>query len=270
MKQLLLVWLLCGCQCEVKLETRSQPSGSGSVPLKLQPVPNPVIPIVVKPAAVVAEHSLDVDGGAEAVHNIELAAQKLDGLVIPPGGQFSYNHQVGERTEANGFQVAKVLFEGVPTQDLGGGVCQVSTALYVALMKGGYQVTERHPHTRPRPYALPGMDSSINWPDLDLRLTNNDSQEVTIRAGLEGRRLTVKLESGKVPPKLKTRWVSSVEVPFEIRRVESKYAARVIRHRRGEPGTPGTRVWEYEGRILTVRSEYRPITEVLVVPATEP
>lgn len=223
---------------------------------------DPIVPVLM------LTKSVKIGAGPEVLTNVTLAASKIDGLGVLPGERFSYNDAVGERTEARGFKIAKTLFEGAETKDLGGGVCQVSTALYVALMYGGYKVTERHPHSRPRDYVPPGMDSSVNWRDLDLKFVNDDTRPLIIHAAVKDGEVSISLETLKPAPNVTTRWVGYQPTPFETRRIESAVLKKVYRHREGLPGSPGFRVWSYDGGPgLSVPSVYKPIMEVLVVPA---
>lgn len=255
--------VLASCQCRAEFRHESAP-----VPSNKRVDPKPIAPEEPKPPATVSSHTLTIGTGAGTLDNVRLAAASIDGLVVKAGSRFSFNEVVGQRTAERGYKVATTLFEGAETKDLGGGVCQVSTALYVALMYGGYKVLERHPHSTPRPYAWPGMDSSINWPDLDLRFENDDSHDVTIRAKVEGQDLTVTLESPKEPPTVNTWWVEEYPKPFETRHLKSQQASKPYTHRKGREGTPGIRVWYYRGgQKLHVRSEYKPVLEVVIVPA---
>lgn len=232
------------------------------------PVPAPPVETAyVEKVPAVSEHTLTVGTDSGVRENVRLAVEKIDGYLVAPGASFSFNTVVGQRTADRGFRIGTTLFEGVASKDLGGGVCQVSTALYVALMYGGYKILERHPHSTPRSYVPIGMDSSINWPDLDLRFENNDSHPVTIRATLKGPDLTVTLESLKAPRHVVTWWADSAPTPFETRRVQSTMAKAPHIFRKGHLGNPGLRIWEAKGfPQIQVPSTYKPVLEVWVVP----
>lgn len=129
--------------------------------------------------------------------NIALAAAKLNGTVIPAGGTFSFNASVGERTRANGFCEAPVIFEGDFVSGVGGGVCQASTTVYNAALLAGMQIEEYHPHSLPVGYVEPSFDAMVSGKSADLRFSNRTNSPVYLicRAG-EGR-ITVSIYGKK-------------------------------------------------------------------------
>lgn len=124
-------------------------------------------------------------------HNIRLAASKLDHLFIRPKETISFNELVGPRTASKGFRVARVLVQGQFTQDFGGGVCQVSGTLYLAALQAGMEVVQRHRHSRPVAYLPPGLDATVNFGYLDLKLRNPFDTPLYLRTFVKGGRLTV-------------------------------------------------------------------------------
>ncbi|HNX75733.1 MAG TPA: VanW family protein [Candidatus Rifleibacterium sp.] len=106
--------------------------------------------------------------------NLELASQKIDGLIIPPGGKFSFNKVVGPRTSENGFKKAGVISQGKVIPGLGGGICQVSTTLYRVILMSGMKIDERHNHSiyDGIDYADRGLDAAVSWGSKDFRFTN--------------------------------------------------------------------------------------------------
>lgn len=123
------------------------------------------------------------------VHNIRLAVQKLDGQVLPPGATLSFNQAVGSRQKADSaFEPAPVFSDKGRVRALGGGVCQVSSTLYSAVLLTDLQVHERHAHAMPVPYLTPGLDATISNV-LDLKIRNPHPFALQIRMNVEGRRL---------------------------------------------------------------------------------
>ena len=94
--------------------------------------------------------------------NIKIAANLLDGITVQAYGEFSFNKAVGERTKAAGFQQAKIIVNGEYVEGVGGGVCQVSTTLYNAVLKAGLEVTEFHPHSLAVGYIAPSRDAMVS------------------------------------------------------------------------------------------------------------
>ncbi|MBS1721779.1 MAG: VanW family protein [Armatimonadetes bacterium] len=105
-------------------------------------------------------------------HNAVLAARKLDGRVIPPGQQLSFNDAVGSWSRDQGYLRAPVSFSGTLVSAWGGGVCQTSTTLYNAALLAGMEVIERHHHVFAANYVPPGRDAAVAFPKIDLRIRN--------------------------------------------------------------------------------------------------
>ncbi|MCI8424508.1 MAG: VanW family protein [Adlercreutzia sp.] len=131
--------------------------------------------------------------------NIRLGAEAIDGVVIQPGEEFSFNDVVGDTTSENGYQEAPVINNGEVAQGDGGGVCQVSTALYNAAVKADLEITERHPHSVPSDYAPIGLDATIVYGTFDLRIRNNTDHPVTIHAKAVGQTVDVSITGDPLP-----------------------------------------------------------------------
>lgn len=125
--------------------------------------------------------------------NLLLAASALHGLVVEPGGEFSFNRAVGQRTAARGYRVAIVFEDGEQALGLGGGVCQVSSTVYQAARKAGMTITERHPHSLPVSYAKAGGDAAVAWGALDLRWRNGTALPVQLACQLKDGQLSVRI-----------------------------------------------------------------------------
>jgi vancomycin resistance protein YoaR len=109
---------------------------------------------------------------AARTFNLRIAASKLDGQVLLPGEIFDFNEQVGPRDEANGYKVAPVIAEGELVDGIGGGTCQISGTLHGAAFFAGLGITERYPHTRPSGYIKLGLDATVVYPTINLRIQN--------------------------------------------------------------------------------------------------
>ena len=92
---------------------------------------------------------------AERKHNIILASKSIDNTFIDVGGEFSFNLVVGDRTEKRGYKKSKIIINGDFADGIGGGVCQVSTTLYNAVLLAGLEIIEYHPHSLPVSYVAP-------------------------------------------------------------------------------------------------------------------
>ncbi|HHW91590.1 MAG TPA: vanomycin resistance protein VanB [Firmicutes bacterium] len=122
-----------------------------------------------------------VDDRLERVHNIQLATQLVNGMVLAPGEEFSFNGIVGIPTEARGFQKAPVIDDsGEFSQSVGGGICQVSSTLYQAASAAGLEIVERHGHSQPVDYTPPGTDATVVPGEKDLRFCNSRERPLVI------------------------------------------------------------------------------------------
>ena len=125
--------------------------------------------------------------------NVELAAERIDGVIVQPGEGFSFSGTILARTRANGYVEAPIFVRGQESTGIGGGVCQVSSTLYAAMLDAELPATERHPHSRRVDYLPKGMDATIAGNYLDLKFTNTFSQPLMIQATAENGELVVSL-----------------------------------------------------------------------------
>ena len=119
------------------------------------------------------------------LHNIKVASQKLNGVIIPPGEEFSFNQALGEVSQATGYKPAFIIKNGQTILGDGGGVCQVSTTLFRAALNAGLQITERKPHSYRVSYyeqdAPPGLDATVFAPYADLKFINDTPAHILIQ-----------------------------------------------------------------------------------------
>jgi vancomycin resistance protein YoaR len=104
--------------------------------------------------------------------NLKLAASKINGTVLQPHQEWSFNGQVGERSEKEGYKIAHVITAGEMVDGLAGGTCQISTTLFGAAFFAGLDIPKTTNHSRPSVYTPLGFDSTVVWPDTDLVLKN--------------------------------------------------------------------------------------------------
>ena len=123
--------------------------------------------------------------------NVRLAAEAINGTVIKPGQEFSFNGTVGQRTEAKGYKGAAAYNNGEVVQEIGGGVCQVSTTLYNAVFKAGLTISSRRYHTFEPSYVTPGRDATVSWDQPDFKFINNSSTAIGLRASYADQKVTV-------------------------------------------------------------------------------
>lgn len=129
-------------------------------------------------------------------NNINLAINALDGLVILPGEEFSFNKTTGNRTIERGYKPAGAYRNGEFVEEPGGGVCQVSSTLYNALIFAGIKTTERHPHSFEPSYVIPGEDAMVSYDGYsgpDLKFVNTEKTSVAVRAVFQDKKITISM-----------------------------------------------------------------------------
>lgn len=127
------------------------------------------------------------------VNNIELAVAALNETVIQPGEVFSFNGITGDTENDERYEVAPTVYGNEIAYARGGGICQVSTALYVAALEADMEIVERHPHSMVVDYAPIGLDATLVYGIMDLRLKNTTDEPMKIVAASEGQTVTIKI-----------------------------------------------------------------------------
>ncbi len=147
-------------------------------------------------------------------HNIALAASAIDGFVLQPGEVFSFDKALGPRRKSQGYKDARVISGGKSVPGVAGGICQVSTTVYNAVLRAGLEIIERHPHSQPVDYVPPGLDATVSEEaGLDLRFKNQLDVPVTLGVRMEGARLIAEVRAGLL-------MLRNVEVTTEVLDVE--------------------------------------------------
>ncbi len=213
-------------------------------------------------------------------NNIDLALQQFNGLSIAPGQQVSFNQTTGERTAAKGYQSAGVILNGVSAEDIGGGICQVSSTLFNAVIRAGLQIDVRNPHSWPSDYIAAGMDAMVDWPSADLVFTNNSESTVYMAAFFDwpSRKLTVQVYGVPIyDPSLKVelRAEKYEDIPQPEDRYtfdDGMYSDDIIVERKGRAGSRWhtfLQFFDEEGNLveekLAYNSTYRAIASKITV-----
>ena len=114
--------------------------------------------------------------------NINIACEKINGTVLEPGETFSFNKTVGERTTKNGFKEALIYNGGEVDYGLGGGICQISSTLYNAVLNANLDIVERKNHSMTVSYLPIGQDASVSYGSVDFKFTNSRTYPIKIVA----------------------------------------------------------------------------------------
>ena len=146
--------------------------------------------------------------------NLKLASNKINGTVILPNEEFSYNKVVGERTISAGYKMAATYSNGQVVDGLGGGICQISSTLYDAVVMANLNVTTRRSHQFVTSYVPAGKDATVVWGAQDFKFVNSRKYPVRIVATVEGGVATVQI------------WGIKEEVEYNIS-IETKKVATI-------------------------------------------
>jgi vancomycin resistance protein YoaR len=210
--------------------------------------------------------------------NIDTAAARLDGVVLLPHELFSFNAAVGPRTVENGFSRGWEIFKGEMVEGIGGGTCQVASTFHAAAFLAGLDVVERLPHSRPSAYITMGLDATVVYPIVDLKVRNPYDFPVVVHSHVQGNTVIFELLGKDRPARVLFKREIVATRPF-ARKVEEKKGMprdRVVRKQHGIPGykIKRTRMIAYGDG--SARKEenvdiYWPTFELyLVAPGTDP
>ncbi len=151
--------------------------------------------------------------------NLDVAIRTIGARTLEPGATFSLNATLGRRTLARGYRRARGYSgTGAEVSEIGGGLCMLSTALYLAFARAGLEIVERHPHLRPVAYAEPGLDATVNFPYKDLKVRNHSDRPVRLRVFRSGRLLAAEVRV-VLEPNVELRLdrvVSRAEIPGQV------------------------------------------------------
>ena len=207
--------------------------------------------------------------------NIALAISLINGTCLEPGETFSFNETVGQRTTARGFKTAPAYSSGEVTQEVGGGICQVSTTLFNAAVKANLTITERNAHSLTVSYVDVGKDAAVDWGNKDLKFTNTTGDKVYIccylsddkrvHFGIFGKLLpdgmTITLESQKTGD-------VDYETEYRVNFTMASGSTKVVQN--GKKGTSAVTYkvyWDADGNELyreqLCKSNYRATKEII-------
>lgn len=216
--------------------------------------------------------SLFGEGAGRAV-NIARAASKLDGLVLAPGAELSFNDVVGPRTLEAGFGHAPEIVGDEMQDGIGGGTCQVASTLHAAAVFGALEMVERHAHGRPSSYTKLGLDATVSYPTTDLRIRNALPFPVIVHAFLP-RKTAVRVELLGGDPIARVDYLYGIDRTVDfVRRLTPRRWMKPGAFYRKQKGIRGYQVSSWakatyaDGRVEVRHwfSDYRPTPEVFWV-----
>ena len=219
----------------------------------LSDVPNRMcIPMVEVPASVTTEaaQSLAFDTiigecttkfvGTEKNRSVNLtaAAKAMDRKVIRPGETFSFNDTVGPREPGTGYKDAYVIVNGEYVQGTGGGVCQVSSTLFNAVLLGNLTILERVPHAVAISYVPQGQDATVNYPNIDFKFKNNTANMLYLRTEIKPGILSIRIWGKKTDKSVRIERQVEKEMDYKTeKRLDPNLASgRIVQEQAGSKG----------------------------------
>ena len=169
---------------------QSEAVDSGPVP---QTEPQEPQPEAVEGTVIGHYQAISQSTDANRAENLRLAAEAVDGTVIEPGETFSFNECVGDVEQDPRYRNASIIEGNEMVDGAGGGICQVSTSLYIAALKADLEIVERHPHSVASDYAPIGLDATLVYGVMDLRIKNAGDAPVRIEASAVGQTVEVSI-----------------------------------------------------------------------------
>lgn len=170
--------------------------------------------------------------------NLTAAAKAIDRKVLQPGEIFSFNETVGPRKPETGYKDAYVIINGEYVQGTGGGVCQVSSTLYNAVLLANIGIAERMPHAVAVSYVPTGQDATVNYPNIDFKFKNDTANVLYIRSEVKSGSLTLRIWGKKSNQSVRLERQVEKEMPFQIEKRPDPTlpAGRVIQDQTGSKG----------------------------------
>jgi vancomycin resistance protein YoaR len=136
-------------------------------------------------------------GTWDRITNLRLGVTLLDGTLVQPGGTFSLNGAIGERTLERGFRPAPVIIGTKYAEEVGGGTSQIATTVFNAAWEAGVRITERNPHSLYISRYPLGRDATVYWPSLDLKFENDTKSWILVKGFVESDGIRVALYGGE-------------------------------------------------------------------------
>jgi vancomycin resistance protein YoaR len=224
-------------------------------------------------------------GTADRITNLRLGVTLLDDTLVAPGGTFSLNGVLGERTAERGFRPAPVIIGTSYEEEIGGGTSQVATTVFNAAWEAGLRITERNPHSLYISRYQLGRDATVYWPSLDLKFVNDTKAWVLVKGFVEADGISVVIYGGEDRRVESSAGTREITGPVPVKRVLDptlEKGKRVVVSEGTEPSrTTVTRtVYGADGEVLrsetwttSYRGETREVrigTKVAQPPAKKP
>lgn len=207
-------------------------------------------------------------------YNISVAAAAMDNLLVPPGEVVSFNAIVGPRDSTAGYREAPIIIDNQFEDGMGGGVCQVSSTLYNAVLLANLEIVERANHSLPVTYVPVGLDATVVYGAVDFKFKNNTGSYIFIKRSIGRGRLTFKVygDTSRQRRVEVHSWITETIEPRVVREEDPnlKVGEEVVKQKglKGYKARAERWVWQNDGSIVKEplpSSHYRPLDRIIAV-----
>lgn len=176
--------------------------------------------------SIVSSFSTNFSGSPEGrITNIQIATNTLNGILLMPGDTFSFNKIIGSSTTDKGYKEAPIIINNKLEKGIGGGLCQVSTTLYNAVIRTNVKSIERVNHSLPPAYIDPGFDATVSYNDVDYKFKNTLSYPMYIEGYSSDGKIVFNIYSNSSLNKIKYNLVNEIYDKTEPKKVEEPDAS---------------------------------------------
>lgn len=209
--------------------------------------------------------------------NLKIATSKINGVILAPGEVFSYNKTLGKRTIDAGYKAAGTYIGGKVVDDVGGGICQVSSTLYNAALLSNLDIVSRTNHGFTTSYSRPGRDATVYYGAIDFKFKNTNNYPIKIVASTSNgiQRVSIYgINEEKTTVKVTTHIHNVIKPPVEIKEVQGKepgYEKVISSGQEGYDVSVYREVFVHgvsKGKKFVSKDSYRPMAKVIERAAT--
>lgn len=209
----------------------------------------------------------------DRTYNLKLGAEAINGYVVAPGEVFSFNEVVGPRDARQGYREAPVIIKNELVPGIGGGICQVSSTLYNAVLLAGMDPVERSNHSLPSAYVGLGRDATVVYGSIDFKFKNTRPEPVMLGSRVHGNALTIAIFGTPREEKVEITTTVQEEIPFPVLFQEDP-TLKPGEDKLKQEGKPGykvvvrRRIWRGDRLVrdeILSRDTYQPQPEVHLV-----
>lgn len=188
---------------------------------------------------IIGEFTTEFDSNLiNRTNNLRLATSAINGKILAPGEMFSFNETVGQRTIIGGYKASPIYVGDSIRDGVGGGICQVSSTIYNAVLFADLKVIERRNHSLTVPYVELSRDATVSWDNIDFKFMNNTDSYIYIYGNIENAKLTFELHGTKTDKIVQLKSERLSTIPSGTRYIFDEHltSGKEIIVERGKPG----------------------------------